>query len=390
MAYRINIKHNIEGVSMDLHLKYESNDNFPEIPITLTDQPQTIQLVGWEPGDEGLDIEKIKIREPQYEINDKIYVIESVGINIGKGAYTSDQEVIDEAMNEEVSIDTSVQSNQEAIIAEFNSSYSTGNYNTAIGQLICEDESKHLYDITYSIRNTTYNSTHYPNDDDFAAEYGTIMKGAFLGQRTPSGYKGRITYGSIYFNSILLEANSQYARFQTWEKAIVGSQSINEEGRKNGSASYGLLRREYRLCTIDIRIPDKTDTIVNVYDGPDENADVLSITFAPDYTESSTSFRPCKGNIYVDGVKILSNDTFVRVRLEKGRQYVITADGISFMSMTDWQTLGNHYVTMPLYSDNILKIVVFNDNHNHGIYSDVYNQAKQNKWGLPDSLFTSN
>ena len=78
MAYRIKIKHNIEGVSMDLHLKYDSDDNFQDIPITLTNQLKTIQLRGWNPQDEVLDISKIKIRETQYVVNDKIYVFDKL------------------------------------------------------------------------------------------------------------------------------------------------------------------------------------------------------------------------------------------------------------------------------------------------------------------------
>lgn len=387
MAYRIKIKHNIEGEQIPLHLKYESNDNFPEIPITMTDTEQTVTLTGWNPGEDGLDVDKIKIREKQYEINDKIYEIESVGINISAGPETAGNDVIQEIVQEDVSIDENTpESHQAAIIAEYNAHYSTGSYNTSIGELICTDETKHLYDRTYDIRHTRSNES--LSDEEFHDDYGDIAVGAFIAHKSADGYKGRVSYGSIYYNTVLIEANSQYARFKDYLKNIIGAQSINEEGRKAGATSYGLLRRENRCCTVSVRIPDVSDTVVRLYDGPDENADILSITFAPDYTEASTAYRPCTGDIYVNDTKVCSGDAFVRVRLQKGVQYIIHADNISFMKSTDWQTLGNHYVTMPLYSDNILKIVVFNENNDHGIYPNLYQQARANNWGLPASLFT--
>lgn len=387
MAYKIKIKHDIEGKTIPLHLKYNSNDNLPEIAVNLTDTEQIISLDDWTANDNTIDVEKIIIEENQIEEGDKIYKIESV-INLDSGGNTAVENVVAEETEKEVSIDesTAASSNQEQIISTYNTSYNTGGYNLNIGELVCTDETKHLYDRTYDIRHTNYNMSHY-NDDEFNEEYGVMMNGAFLAHKTPSGYRGRVSYTSIYYGPVLIEANSQYARYRDYEKSIISSQSINEEGQKNGSASYGLLKKEYRLCAVSIRIPDKEDDIVNVYTGPDSDADILSISFAPDYTTASTAYSPCTGNIYVNGTKVATSKKFVRVRLQKNTEYVISADNIKFMNSTDWNTLGNHYVSVPLYSDNILKIVVFNENKDHGIYSNLYSQARQNNWGLPSSMF---
>lgn len=387
MAVKIKIKHNVTGKTLPLHLKYEdSNLNLPEAYVDITDREQTIELTGWTAAVDGISVDKISVSEEEVTEGDTIYKINSVNIGMESGANTASEEV-EEQMSErepstisEPTCEGSAASNWDAIVAAHNAK----NY-TERTRLIKEDESKFFYDRSEDIRHTTYNESHY-TDASFAAKYGSIVSSALLTQKA-----GVLSYGSIYFGPVLIEANSRYARIKDWEKSTLMTQTINEEGRKNGATSHGYMTKNQGTQVLTYRTPDLTSEIYEfegLYSGVEENSSVLTICLVPSYTEASSSYRPCIGDFYVDGVKVESGKAFVRVRIDNGN-HVVYADNVNFMEKTEWSTLGNHHITTPLYSDGILKIVVFNDNEDHGIYPRLYLQAKNNKWGLPCNMFES-
>lgn len=54
MAYKIKIKHNVEGKSIPLTLKYtDESVHFPNISVNLTDTDKVVTLSGWGENEEG-------------------------------------------------------------------------------------------------------------------------------------------------------------------------------------------------------------------------------------------------------------------------------------------------------------------------------------------------
>ena len=378
MAYKIKAKHNIPKKSIPLNLRYnDAEANLPDIPIMLSDTEKIFTLTGWENVPGGIDVEKISIVERTYEDSENIYNINSVNIGLDGGQNTATMEAQIEYENYENDAQDVTDDKHDDIIA----AYLSKQY-TLAASMILSDNAKKRYDVRKSIKDTM--SDIY-DDAEFASEYGGDKECAIVVERCGD----RVPYCSIYFRNTLLEANSQYGRILGYEKAAGMGQTINCEGRKNGAACFGPMKN-WNILTYSLKVPDLTDTIIEMpelYHGDPANSSVLSICFAPDYTEASTSYRPCSGVVYVDGYK-LSNErrAFYRVRIDNGN-HVVSANSIKYDGKTNWYTLGNHYITTPLYSDNVLKIVIFNDEAKHGIYQDLYLQAKANKWGLPPSMF---
>ena len=410
MNYKIQIKHNLpEAKVLTVGLCYidpnastydpnksdEENSLFPVIFVNVTNEEQIVHLTGWDPSainEEGIDVNKIKLSQTEFEDaeEDKIYKIEELKINLSDPTAKASQDVMEDEVNIPISYeDEDPNSIQRQIINEFDRSYTTGGYDTSIGSLICSDTSKFLYTNAKDIEKLIDRG--YLTQAEFNDTYGiNKLQGAFLAVKkdgTSEVSNKRISYTSIYFNNTLIEANSQYARFEVYEKTSISSQSINEEGCKNGVACYGKLDRAYRLCDINVKVPLKNDGIVNLYTGDD--ADILYISFAYAYSPASTSYKPVVGDIYVDGTKI-ARGSFVRVSLKKGQEYVITASNLSSnggrTSNSNLKTLGGHKVTLPLYSDNILKIVVYDETESH-FDDDLSLQARANLWGLPRTMF---
>ena len=438
MIYRVKIKHNVPDKVLNATLIYDdgnSEPEFPPVPITLTDTYQYVNLIGWEPGENGIDKEKIKISldNPESTTDDKLYVINNFNVDITLNSAQADQETIDEELEKDVPYDDE-NTKQKEIVENYSRLHHTGDWNVALGEKICSDNTKFFYDYTpcidlnYEFLNERvrraarqqsemseeeYITRYGYSQAEIEAERGTAVRnGAFICQKTPSGYTGRISYGSIYFSCVLIEANSQYARFMAYEKSSIASQSINEEGDKKGVTMYGRLDRNYRCCDVDIKIPTKTNTVINFYnEGQPESdeSDILTIAIAPDFTAASTGYKAATADFYINGTKIATGEMSVRVRLQKGVQYNIEAKNIKFNdqsgnnSSSNWQTLGRHKVTLPLYSDNILKIVAFNKDHIHGnvrcqydnindgkpfgLYENLFIQAYNNLWGLPRNMF---
>ena len=386
MALKIKIKHNVTGKVLPLHLKYDDpNTNFPEISVNMRDSEQDVTLSNWNIGADGIDAEKIKISEVQYQDGNDVYKINSVNIGIDAGPGTASEEVEDEMSHRDPSTiteptcDDSLASNWDAIAA----AHAAKNYSERT-RLIKEDPTKFLYDRSYDIRHTNYSESHY-TDEEFAAEYGDVVTGAILTTKA-----GVLSYGSIFFGTVLIEANSRYAKVKDWEKSSFMTQTINEEGRKNGCCCHGYMRNNKGTQVLSYRVPDLTDTIIvnnELYSGDINNSSVLTVCFVPSYSEASTAYRPASGTVFIDDVQVNSGlKPFVRVRIDNG-EHVVRAGNVKYGGKTNWNTLGNHHITTPLYSDNILKIVLFNDDADHGIYPNLYLQAKNNRWGLPCSMF---
>ena len=383
MAFKIKIKHNVSGKVLPLHLKYEdATKDFTEIPVNIGDSEQTVDLSDWNIGTEGIDAEKIKISEVQYQDGGDVYKINSVNIGIDAGPDTASEEV-EEQMSElepstitEPTCDDSLVSNWDAIVA--------ANDATERTRLIKEDPTKFFYDRSYDIRHTSYNETHY-TDAEFSEQYGSLVSSGFLLTKA-----GVLSYGSLYFGPVLIEANSRYGKAKDWEKSSLMTQVINEEGRKNGVTCHGYMKNNQGTQVLGIRVPDLKDTVIvndELYIGVESNSSVLTVCCVPSYSEASTSYSPASGVVYIDDVQVNSTrKPFVRVRIDNG-EHVVRVEDTKYKGKTNWNTLGNHHITTPLYSDNILKIVLFNDDEDHGIYPNLYLQAKNNKWGLPCSMF---
>ena len=386
MALKIKIKHNVSGKVLPLHLKYDDpNTNFPEISVNMRDSEQDVTLSNWNIGADGIDAEKIKISEVQYQDGNDVYKINSVNIGIDAGPDTASEEVEDEMSHRDPSTiteptcDDSLVSNWDAIVAAHNAK----NY-TERTRLIKEDPTKFFYDRSYDIRHTSYNETHY-TDAEFAEQYGSLVSSGFLLTKA-----GVLSYGSLYFGPVLIEANSRYGKAKDWEKSSLMTQVINEEGRKNGVTCHGYMKNNQGTQVLDIRVPDLKDTVIvnnELYSGVESNSSVLTVCCVPSYSEASTSYSPASGVVYIDDVQVNSTrKPFVRVRIDNG-EHVVRVEDTKYKGKTNWNTLGNHHITTPLYSDNILKIVLFNDDEDHGIYPNLYLQAKNNRWGLPCSMF---
>ena len=386
MALKIKIKHNVSGKVLPLHLKYDDpNTNFPEISVDMRDSVQDVTLSNWNVGADGIDAEKIKISEVQYQDGNDVYKINSVNIGIDAGPDTASEDVEDEMSHRDPSTiteptcDDSLTSNWDAIVAAHNAK----NY-TERTRLIKEDPTKFFYDRSYDIRHTSYNETHY-TDAEFAEKYGSLVSSGFLLTKA-----GVLSYGSLYFGPVLIEANSRYGKAKDWEKSTLMTQVINEEGRKNGVTSHGYMKNNQGTQVLGIRVPDLKDEVIvknDLYSGVESNSSILTVCFVPSYSEASTAYRPASGVVYIDDVQINSTRLpFVRVRINNG-EHVVRVEDTKYGGKTNWNTLGNHHITTPLYSDNILKIVLFNDDEDHGIYPNLYLQAKNNRWGLPCSMF---
>lgn len=430
MSYKIKIKHNLPKLDgktqyITVSLCYVDpnspnynadksdveNSIFPVINLVLTDEYDYHFLDSWDPGENGsIDVDKIKIvnpklvpsvddsdSEPQDADDNVVIKIEQIAINIASPTQRASQEVIDDELNKDESYDSN-NTIQYEILGALNNQYPdpsdtrrppiryiSNTYNENLGKLIHHDESKHLYDVVTSINRK------YANKPDMRIYiFGTnILHGAFVAFKESNAHIDRRTsYTSIYYSNTLIEANSQYARFVTYQDDSIGSQAINEEGNKNGVRCYGHLTRDYRLCDCQSKIPSKTDSIVNtVYDG--EDSAVLYISFAPAYSEASTGYKAIIGDIYINDVKI-ARGTFVRVRLKIGQEYTVHASAFSSngdrSTNSKLKTLGKHKVTLPLYSDNILKIVVYDETESH-FNDDLSVQARANLWGLPRDMF---
>ncbi len=386
MALKIKIKHNVSGKVLPLHLKYEdTTKDFREIPVNIGDSEQTVDLSDWNVGEEGIDVEKVKISEVQYQDGNDVYKINSVNIGIDAGPDTASEDVEEEMSHREASTiteptcDDSLVSNWDAIVA----AHAAKNY-TERTRLIKEDPTKFFYDRSYDIRHTSYNETHY-TDETFAEKYGSLVSSGFLLSKA-----GVLSYGSLYFGPVLIEANSRYGKAKDWEKSSLMTQVINEEGRKNGVTCHGYMKNNQGTQVLGIRVPDLTDAVIvnnELYSGDINNSSVLTVCFIPSYSEASTSYSPAVGTVFIDDVQVNSRlKAFVRVRIDNG-EHVVRAGNVKYGGKTNWNTLGNHHIATPLYSDNILKIVLFNDDEDHGIYPNLYLQAKNNKWGLPCSMF---
>lgn len=386
MAVKIKLKHNVTGKTLPLHLKYEdSNLNLPEAYVDITDREQTIELTGWTAAVDGISVDKISVSEEEVTEGNTVYKINSVNIGMEAGANTASEEV-EEQMSErepstisEPTCDDSLVSNWDAIAAAHNAK----NYNERT-RLIKEDPTKFFYDRSYDIRHTSYNETHY-TDAEFAEQYGSLVSSGFLLTKA-----GVLSYGSLYFGPVLIEANSRYGKAKDWEKSSLMTQVINEEGRKKGVTCHGYMKNNQETQVLGIRVPDLKDTVIvnnELYSGVESNSSVLTVCCVPSYSEASTSYSPASGVVYIDDVQVNSTrKPFVRVRIDNG-EHVVRVEDTKYKGKTNWNTLGNHHITTPLYSDNILKIVLFNDDEDHGIYPNLYLQAKNNKWGLPCSMF---
>lgn len=356
MAYKIKIKHNATGKVLPLHLKYnDETTNFPEISVSIQDSEQEVSLDAWNVGDEGIDVEKITISETQYTSGNDVYKINSVNIGLDAGPDTASEEVEDEMSHRDPSTiteptcDDSLASNWDAIAA----AHAAKNYSERT-RLIKEDPTKFFYDRSYDIRHTNYNETHY-TDAEFAEQYGSLVSSGFLLTKA-----GVLSYGSLYFGPVLIEANSRYGKAKDWEKSTLMTQVINEEGRKNGVTSHGYMKNNQGTQVLGIRVPDLKDTVIvknELYSGVENNSSVLTVCCVPSYSEASTAYRPASGVVYIDDVQINSSrKPFVRVRIDNG-EHVVRVEDTKYGGKTNWNTLGNHHITTPLYSDNILKIV---------------------------------
>lgn len=380
MAYKIKIKHNVEGKSIPLTLKYtDESVHFPNISVNLTDTDKVVTLSGWGENEEGIDVEKISVVEKSYEDDENVYNINSVNIGLDTGPDTASEEAKEEYENYENTVPDETDSKHDEIIeAYLNKQYDL------VKTLILSDNSKIKYDFRNDLRTDDYWSR--LSDADFYEEFGDSKECAIIMEKVGN----RIPYASIYFGSSLLEANSQYSRIMGYYKCTAQGQSINSEGRKAPIHAFGYMGTRGTLH-YDIRTPDlkESDIIVKdeLFSGDENNASILSICFAPDYTEASTSYKPCSGVVYVDGCKLTTGrKPYYRVKIDNG-QHVVFATDIKFKGKTGWETFGNHYITTPLYSDNILKIPVFSDEADHGMYNDLYQQGKSGRWGLPSRMF---
>ena len=76
MAYKIRIKHNCPGKILPLTLVYnDSSREFPEIPINMTDEFQTVSLGAWGLTPDDMDTSKIDIKEQEVPEKYAIYTI---------------------------------------------------------------------------------------------------------------------------------------------------------------------------------------------------------------------------------------------------------------------------------------------------------------------------
>jgi len=76
MAYKIRIKHNCPGKILPLTLVYnDSSREFPEIPINMTNEFQTVSLESWELTPDEMDTSKIDIKEQNVPEKYAIYTI---------------------------------------------------------------------------------------------------------------------------------------------------------------------------------------------------------------------------------------------------------------------------------------------------------------------------
>lgn len=81
MAYKIRIKHNCLDKRLPLTLVYnDSSREFPEIPINMTNEFQTVSLESWGLTPDEMDTSKIEIKEKEVPDRYAIYTIRGVYI----------------------------------------------------------------------------------------------------------------------------------------------------------------------------------------------------------------------------------------------------------------------------------------------------------------------
>lgn len=81
MAYKLRIRHSVEGKTLPLTLVYDdSSREFPEIPIDMTNGYKTVSLAAWGLNPEEMDVSKIKIKEENVMETYAIYHINNVDI----------------------------------------------------------------------------------------------------------------------------------------------------------------------------------------------------------------------------------------------------------------------------------------------------------------------
>lgn len=407
--WKLKIKHNNAVAVIPLTIRYTKNDGQTETVVAENVKNTEFSEVDISTFEEDgkVDISRISIDDT--ETAGTVYNVRTLTLNSDAEAPSADGSDTSSDNTDGVVIPSTVTTSeyQRAVVDGFESGYVTGNLNTAITELILADPNVLTYDLSEQYR---YLHTNNPGTYADPSTRGPVLTGGIIMQKTATGYRGKVAYGSLYFNNTLLAANSQYLKIKAYALQTIALRCTNEEEKQNGASSYGYMGssknnpKDNRLFCKDLAIPGSDYESSEIYDlasgdTNDATSFVLTVAFTPDFIRSNVLST---GRFKIDGVYQgpTSDVKYARFRLKKGVTYQI--EGVP--TNADERTYGIHNVLVEegsgtaFYSDNILKIVTIFGAQNirnatdKGFNANVvlYQQAIDNFFGIPDGIITKN